>query len=344
MLQFCSLLSEYCEPLARLVLKEMDEKRNEGRKLWAQRHPDVAATRSMKRRMVSQDYQNAAIYMVTMCMEGRRACLGTLYGPDETHPQPWVAPTPLGERVKAEWLGIPRYYPQIRILAVALMPDHLHGIVHVQETLPVHLGQVISGFKAGCNRIARTVGQQCPLWEKGYNDKVLRGGGQLNRWFEYLRDNPRRLWIKRQHHSYFTMNRLTIAGNDIVTMGNLSLLERSSILQVRCSRRMTDDDIDHESNRLLDLAAKGAVLVSPSISHGEKTIMGKAIEAGYPVILIRDNGFDVMSKPEGRLFDACAEGKVLLISKNEHHNDYQPLTEDRCREMNVLARAIARQQ
>jgi hypothetical protein len=48
-----------------------------------------------------------------------------------------------------------------------------------------------------------------------------------------------------------------------------------------------------------------------------------------------------MAKPGGKLFDACAAGKLLLISKNEHHNDYLPLTQERCREMNILARAIA---
>ena len=319
----------------------MDEKRNEGRKRWAQLHTEVAATPSMKRRMVSQDYQGVAIYMVTLCVEGRKPLLGTLRAPDGSHPQPWVDPTPLGARIKAEWLGIPRYYPQIKVLALTLMPDHLHGIVHVQESLPVHFGQVISGFKAGCNRIARALGEQCPLWESGYNDKVLRGYGQLNRWFEYLRENPRRLWIKRQHHSFFTVSHLTVAGAGVAIIGNSSLLQQPSILQVYCSRRMSKEEIAREGDRLL---AQGAVLVSPAISPGERDIINRALEAGVPVILITNNGLDKMSKPSGRLFDACSAGKLLLISPFEHHNDYQPLTEECCRQMNALARAIATQQ
>ena len=319
----------------------MDEKRNEGRKRWALRHPDVPATPSMKRRMVSQDYQSETIYMVTLCVEGRKPLLGTLRAPDESHPQPWVAPTPLGERVKTEWQGIPRYFPQIRILAVVLMPDHLHGIIHVKERLPVHLGQIISGFKAGCNRIARSLGEQCPLWEKGYNDKVLKGGGQLNRWFEYLQDNPRRLWLKRENHSYFTMRRLTVAGATVSVVGNQQLLQHPSIVQVYCSRRMTNDEIAREGDRLL---AQGAVLVSPAISPGERTIINRALEEGVPVILITNNGLSEMAKPGGKLFDACAAGKLLLVSPFEHRNDYQALTAECCRQMNALARAIATQQ
>lgn len=322
----------------------MDTKRNEGRKRWAERHPDVPATPSMKRRKVEHDYTGVGIYMITLCVEARKPCLGTLYGTDDSHPLPWVNPTPLGARIKTEWLGIPRYYPQIKILALTLMPDHIHGILHVTKPLPVHLGRVISGFKAGCNRAARERGEICPLWESGYNDKILLGAGQLNRWFDYLRDNPRRLWIKRHNNEYFTVSHnLSIAGTTVTAIGNHRLLDAPVILQVRCSRRMSEKDIAIESDRLLTQAANGAVLISPSISPGEKIIMRRAFEAGYPIILIRDNGFDSLTKPEGQLFDACAGGKVLLISKNKHHNDYQPLTANRCQEMNALARAIARQ-
>ena len=130
----------------------------------------------------------------------------------------------------------------------------------------------------------------------------------------------------------------------MTAIGNRSLLDAPVILQVRCSRRMSDEDIAQEGDRLLAQAAKGAVLVSPSISKGEKDIMRRAFNAGYPIILIRDNGFGRLSKPEGRLFDACAAGQVLLISQNAHHNDYQHLTEDHCHQMNALARAIATQQ
>lgn len=321
----------------------MDNKRNEGRKQWALSHPDVPVTQSMKRRMVNHNYCKAAIYMVTMCVEGRHPRLGTLRGPDDFHPQPWVSPTQLGERIKAEWLGIPRYFPQIKVLALTLMPDHLHGILHVTEPLPVHFGQIISGFKAGCNRIARGLGEQCPLWEKGYNDKVLQGPGQLNRWFEYLNDNPRRLWIKRHCHDFFFVKRVTVASIPVTAMGNLKLLDCRSILQVYCSRRMNDDEIAKEGDLLLARATEGAVLVSPAISPGEKRIMRRAFEAGLPIILISKNGFGDLSKPHGKLFDACAAGKVLLISRHEHRNDYQPLTQHACHEMNDLARAIATQ-
>ena len=319
----------------------MDNKRNEGRKQWSRNHPNVAATPSMKRRMVDHDYHGRGIYMITLCVEKRIPRLEALCGPDCCHSQPWVSLSSLGKRVEAEWLGIPRYYPQIKVLALTVMPDHLHGILFVTDSLPVHLGKVINGFKAGCNRAAKEMGQPVPLWETGYTDGILRGKGQLDRWKAYLNDNPRRLWVKRQHHDFFTVSHhLTIAGTTVAAMGNHQLLQHPSILQVYCSRRLNDEEIALEGDKLL---TQGAVLVSPAVSRGEKAIINRALEAGVPVILISDNGFSEMAKPGGKLFDACAAGKLLLISQNEHHNDYQPLTRERCHDMNALARAIARQ-
>lgn len=151
--------------------------------------------------------------------------------------------SPLGESVKAEWLGIPRYYPQIKVLALTVMPDHLHGILFATQPLPVHLGKIINGFKTGCNRAARETGASVPLWEQGYTDGVLHGKGQLEHWIAYLKDNPRRLWMKRNHHEFFTISHhLTVAGTTVSAMGNHRLLQCPSIVQVYCSRRLSDGD------------------------------------------------------------------------------------------------------
>ena len=90
---------------------------------------------------------------------------------------------------------------------------------------------------------------------------------------------------------------------------------------------MSEEEIAREGDRLL---AQGAVLVSPAISPGERAII--------------NNGLGEMAKPGGKLFDACASGKLLIISPFEHRNDYQPLTAECCRKMNALARAIATRQ
>ena len=40
----------------------------------------------------------------------------------------------LGQRVAEEWMGIPKYYPQVEIIALQMMPDHLNGIILALQT------------------------------------------------------------------------------------------------------------------------------------------------------------------------------------------------------------------
>ena len=116
---------------------------------------------SMKRRDDHHDYTERRMYMITLEVEGRRPLFGRIVGdafaPKGSKDEPRMELSELGKAVEGEWLGIHGYYPQIEVKAVQMMPDHLHGILFVRDRLPVHLGQVISGFKAGCRRAERAL-------------------------------------------------------------------------------------------------------------------------------------------------------------------------------------------
>ena len=111
---------------------------------------------SMKRRCSVNDYCDRGIYMITIAIEGRRPILGKLMGktPEEAN----VELSAFGERVKACWTAIPQYYPQIEVVKLCVMPDHIHGILFVHERIERHLGHVINGFKTGCRKAARELG------------------------------------------------------------------------------------------------------------------------------------------------------------------------------------------
>ncbi len=363
-----SFLEHFCETDARNTPTTtqlnptptaMEDKRNEQRKQWASGHPEVQATRSMKRRKAGHDYKGRCIYMITLAIEGRQPLLGTLCGKDATHDFCWIKTSKLGDEIKMEWKKIPEHYPQIRPLALQLMPDHLHGVLFVTEPLPRHLGHVINGFKKGCNDAWRrlldgdaharnTLTHSTPtttisnIWEWGYHDRILRGKGQLDTMFKYLRDNPRRLWVKRNNPDFFTViSGLKIGDTPVSAMGNQFLLDYPFKIQVQCSRSMSQHEIQEKCLTLLKRAcANEAVLVSPCISPGEKEIMRQAFDAGFPQIILLENGISHMQKPGGRQFDACAQGRLLLLSPWEHHNDHHAITREQCLQLNDLARVI----
>ena len=333
---------------------------------------------SMLRRSDTHDYTGKCFYLVTMTVEGRQPLLGVLTGRVEARlgaaDAPAVDLSPLGRAVSEAWSAISSHYPQVAVIAQQVMPDHFHGILFFREnTDGLHLGHVIRGFKAATNRAYRELflsscaainsvprpfscaatlsqsiieGRKGPglLWSKGYNDRILYNYYQLDRWKAYLRDNPRRLLVKHQHPEFFRVQRnLEYSGLSFSAIGNRFLLDHPVKLQVQCSRRITPEALEQQKSLLLSAAAQGAVLVSPAISHGEKAIMRAAFDAGYPLIILQENGFTDLAKPGGARFDACARGQLLLLAPWEHHNERLVIRRDQCLQLNEMARRICEQ-
>lgn len=316
----------------------MDEERFKSKKRWA-----GEAVPSMKRRCVGHDYQGRCIYMITLAVEGRRPLLGHVTGSDI---EPAVMhPSTLGQAVLQELSSITSHYSTIKIISRQLMPDHLHFILFVQEPLRCHLSRIISGYKGGCNRLYRQLcdlDNRASLWEEGFNDRILKGKGHLERMMRYVADNPRRLAIKQCHPDYFSIrHNVTVGDYAFAAMGNTFLLNAPCRLQVQCTRKLTREQIAVTVSHFMEQARNGAVLVSPSISPGEREVMRAAREAGYPTILLQENGFAPLAKPSGQHFDSCAQGQLLLLAPWEHHNTSEIIRRQQCHALNDMAAAIA---
>ena len=111
-------------------------------------------------------------------------------------------------------------------------------------------------------------------------------------------------------------------------------------LQVQCSRRMTEADIETYKQRMLAAARGGAVLVSPSISKGEKAVMRAAFDEGLPLIFLQENGFTDLAKPGGQRMEACSRGQLLILAPWEHHNERTTISRSQCLNLNEMARMI----
>ncbi len=311
---------------------------------------------SMKRRCVGHDYLRPGIYMLTLVVEERRPLFGRVYG---TSDDARIELTTLGSAVRDEWWGIPRYHPEVVVFDLQMMPDHLHGILYVREQMSCDISRVVRGFKTGCGRHYRrliaplsvaTESQQTMkgahpkhglLFEPGFNDKILKEETQLPVWRKYLRDNPRRLLMKREHPDLFRVQRdLTFGSHQFSAIGNRFLLERPLRVQVQCSRSLTESQIEKQVEHFMTLARQGAVLVSPCISRGEKAVMRTAFEESMPLIVLLENGFTDLAKPSGRRMEACARGQLLLLAPWEHHNEQLPISRNQCLSLNALAKEI----
>ena len=320
----------------------MDDYRNEQRQQWWHRNAGKYQKKtSMSRRMAGHDYYGRCIYMITVVVAGRRNLLGTLCGPNESNTA-WVKASALGDALKRYWHEIPSHHPHVKVLRSQLMPDHFHGILFVTEKTSVHLGTIINSFKKACTFAAHEMNIATPLWERDYHDLILSSKGQLSNMINYVDDNPRRLWVKRNHSDFFRVRKkIEAGGQQVEALGNMFLLDFPLIAAVQCSRKLTKQQIQEQVEHFMALAQRGVVLVSPAISPGEKEVIKAAQAAQCKVIKIVDNGFTPLSKPSGKDFDACTRGDLLLISPFEHHNQHTGLTKQICYHLNSLAAAIA---
>lgn len=326
----------------------MNEETIKKRKNWVARHQELEVVPSMKRRKEDHDYNSRCVYLITLCVEGRKPLFGTLRAADDAHLQAWVEPSELGVMVIEHWCNIMIDNPGVRTLGFQLMPEHVHGIIFVSEQLSRHFGHIVARFKAKCTKSFRsllecseTQSRKMSLWEPGYNDRILYGKGQLETWVNYLRDNPRRAWVKRNRRELFNVRQgITIGTNQVSVMGNHFLLGYPYKVAVKCSRKLTEQEIEDACNQFLSKAKDGAVLVSPCISRGEKEVMRRVFDAGFPQIILLENGFAPKQKPSGRQFDACADGRLLLVAPWEHHNQRRAITREQCLALNKLAEEI----
>ena len=340
---------------------------------------------SMKRRCDEHDYTQRGIYMITMATEGRLPLFGTIKGnplSKNGDDKPQVILSVLGERLKDCWKDIPAHYPEVSVIKLCIMPDHIHGVLFVKEKMPHHLGTIINGFKAGTRKAARELGvitatmspstepapvkyseaspqskspvkyieaspqskkPQGVLWEQGYNDRILLQEGQLQRMLEYLDDNPRRLLLKHAHPQYFKpLAKLTIVGIEMEAMGNTTLLNKPVKLQVQCSRHLYQNEIEQRKQYFLHAAQQGAVIVSPCISPGEKEIATAILEAQLPLIVLLLKGFPPFFKPQPHYLIACAEGRLLMISPYPWQNEKIDNMRQRCLQLNDIAAEICK--
>ena len=115
-------------------------------------------------RAAAHDYTQAGVYHITIRVadelgQALGKVVGDLSAPDGTANAPRTVLTPIGQMVEHELLyTIHALYPMVVIDTYTIMPEHLHFILDVQNRVMSQngkiqsLGQVIAGFKKGCNR------------------------------------------------------------------------------------------------------------------------------------------------------------------------------------------------
>ena len=175
---------------------------------------------------------------------------------------------------------------------------------------------------------ARIFARRGSIWQQDaayYHERILHAPGQLRRMIDYVKDNPRRLWIKSHNPELFRLHRRTEeAGLSFTSMGNHFLLDWPDKQVVEMSRSATNDEMQERLRKVLAAAHNGTVTYTAAISKGEQIIARTLREQGYPLVVLLNDGFpkegsphERYYKPGGVYFEACSKGQLLLLEPIE---------------------------
>ncbi len=325
-------------------------------------------------------WRGVGVYHITLTVPSREPLLGTLVIPEGDPSKARIERTALGNAVVDELYVMGRHYPAIRILQFCLMPDHLHAVIHVTQTMDTSIRAVIRGYWQGVKKHGRAYtlavaaelnsgasvlntetineapgrmqagegGYPFPVFTERPFIRPLSRRGQLHTMIRYVQMNPQRLATKRLKPGFFRVQKdMGVGGRKYDGVGNVALLmaEHFEPVHVRSAMVRAAEQGDPEPlrsymNGCVLSARRGAVMVSPFISPQEKLVMKVLLQEQHPFVLLTDNGFRDYYKPADELFDACAEGRLLILSPWLYDGGKRHISRSECVALNGMAEEI----
>jgi len=106
-------------------------------------NPDKQHRRSI--RLQRYDYSQQGIYFVTLCTHNRECLFGEILDGE-------MRLNEFGKLTQQCWLEISDHFPHVQLDEFAIMPNHIHGIIILNDIVPGSIGSIIRGFKIGVTK------------------------------------------------------------------------------------------------------------------------------------------------------------------------------------------------
>lgn len=284
----------------------------------------------MGKRLTGFDYSRPLFYMVTIkCHAGRQA-LSEIVAPGKCQ---------LNAITRAMVNCIRHFHegckPIAPIECFSIMPDHIHLLIRIIDRSKTLSGAEDCGGQGAMSfalmrleaivsllmqalegRYSEVTGLREEVFEASWHDWIVMAEGQLAAFTRYIRENPRRAWLRSQNRRYFTaVRRVAFAGREWFAYGNTALLELPVIEPFRCSRKWEKDGADWRgavarASRIGPGGAGAGTFMSPC----EKECGNAIYEAGGSLIVLSPEGFSARSHPPRSKEALCAKGRILFLS------------------------------
>jgi len=171
-------------------------------------------------RLKNYDYASSGAYFVTIVTHQRQCLFGAIVD-GAMRLNEWGA---IAERC---WMEIPQHYPHASLDAFVIMPNHVHGIIILNDNGSIvgannhspfvgannhspfvgannhspqrndrprgttqTIGSIVRGFKIGVTKWFRQNTDIYNVWQRNYYEHIIRNDMELQRVREYIVKNP----------------------------------------------------------------------------------------------------------------------------------------------------------
>jgi putative transposase len=157
-------------------------------------------------RLRNYDYSQPRFYFLTICTYKRQSWFGEIKNDRMYLNQ-------IGKIVAEEWLNTPKIRPNFQLDAWVIMPNHLHGIVIINEHIletgkgnqdilgarnaplrqePNSISSFVAGFKSAVTKRINLLrnNRDIPIWQRNYYESIIRDEQSLIAVQEYILNNP----------------------------------------------------------------------------------------------------------------------------------------------------------
>ena len=146
---------------------------------------------------------NGGAYFITICAKNHRHYFGEIIGEE-------MRLSAIGKMTNQYWQEIPIYFNQIELGPCIVMPNHIHGIIfindisnfYVSEPEAIYmkrssqsyknrssdLASAIGEFKSSVTKYAHSLHQKFE-WQPRYYDRIIRNQEELNNIADYINNN-----------------------------------------------------------------------------------------------------------------------------------------------------------
>ena len=157
-------------------------------------------------RLKNYDYSQPGFYFLTICTYQRQSWFGEIKNDRMYLNQ-------IGKIVAEEWLNTPKIRSNFLLDEWVIMPNHLHGIVIINEHIletgkgnrdilgarnaplrqePNSISSFVAGFKSAVTKRINLLrnNRDIPIWQRNYYESVIRDENALRVIREYVLNNP----------------------------------------------------------------------------------------------------------------------------------------------------------